>query len=405
MEKRDYGKNEKQMNMIQFHSGWKLLYLKLKYALSVLKYLTRRKKYSLFFFKSLKLLGKGKFLRITKIPKFGKYYYPAVLRVPRWPSRSFDRMVAGGGLNFEAYGTPLNRQIDSVVLAITRKCKYNCQHCYEHHNLAEEDTVPIERWKTAIKTLQQSGVSSFILSGGEPMLRFEGLLEIVGSVDTDLSDFHVHTSGYGVTPEKAAILKKYGITAAGIAFDDFNPGEHDRVRGYSGAHQNAVQAIHYFREAGIFPYINLCIRKDLARPGALWKYFDYVNGLNAGAISMLEPKPCGKYISGNGGDLLSKEEREGVTTFFNEANLGKKYRNYPPVIYFQYYERPDINGCLMGALSHFYINSLGNVQPCIFLPTSFGNIMEEELPVILKRMREAVPKPIKQPCPAVTRCL
>ncbi|MDQ1354312.1 MAG: Radical core protein, partial [Acidobacteriota bacterium] len=386
---------------IKFYSGWKLQFLKLKYALSLLKYLARRKKYSLFFLKSLKLLGKEKVLKTKKIPKFGKYYYASVLRVPRWPSKSFDRMVAGGGLNFDAYGTPQNQQIDTVILAITRKCNYNCQHCYEHHNLAEEESVPIERWKTVIKILQQSGTSLFILSGGEPMLRFEGLLEILDSVDTGLSDFHVHTSGNGVTAERAALLKKYGITAAGIALDDFNPWEHDRVKGYSGAHHNAVQAIQNFREAGIFPYINLCLRKDLTRPGVLRKYFEYANGLNAGAISILEPKPCGTYIPVNSGDLLSREEREVVTTFYKEANLDKKYRNYPSVVYFQYYERPDIYGCLMG-LSHFYINSLGNVQPCIFLPVSFGNIIDEDFQVIFKRMREAFPKPIKQPCPVVT---
>ena len=101
--------------------------------------------------------------------------------------------------------------------------------------------------------------------------------------------------------------------------------------------------------------------------------------------------------------MFSREEREVVTMFYEEANLDKKYRNYPAVVYFQYYERSDIYGCLMG-LSHFYINSLGNVQPCIFLPVSFGNILEEDFPVIFKRMREAFPKPIKQPCPAATHC-
>jgi MoaA/NifB/PqqE/SkfB family radical SAM enzyme len=221
-------------------------------------------------------------------------------------------------------------------------------------------------------------------------------------VDTNLSDFHVHTSGYGVTRERTAALKKYGITAAGIALDDFDPQRHDQLKGYNGAHQKASQAIQYFREAGIFPYINLCLRKDLIRSRVLWKYFDYVKNLNAGVISLLEPKPCGRYIPANGDDLLDDDDRKIVTGFFKEANRSKKHKDYPYVAYMQYFEKPEHFGCLMGGLSHFSINSAGNVQPCVFLPFSFGNIIEEDFWDIFKRMREAVPVPLHQPCPAVT---
>jgi MoaA/NifB/PqqE/SkfB family radical SAM enzyme len=391
---------------IKFYTGWKLGIFKLRFVISLVKYLVRRRKYPLFSIKSLHLYRKKKLLELPKIPKFGKHYYNAILRIPRWPSTAYDRMVAGGGLNLSIPGTPMKQHIDSVILAVTGKCKYSCQNCYEYNRLAENDRIPIERWREVIKELQKLGVSVIVLSGGEPMLRFEGLIEILAAVDTTHSDFHVHTSGYGVTQERAIALKKCGVRAAAVALDDYNPGRHDRLKGYAGAHKKAIRAIKYFHEAGIFPYINLCLRKDLIGSGSLWKYFDYVKDLDpgVGVISLLEPKPCGRYIPGNGNgeDLLSEDDRNIVIDFFKKANRDKMYKDYPYVAYMQYFEKPERFGCLMGGLSHFYINSSGHVQPCVFLPVSFGSIMEEDFIDIFKKMRGAVPAPLHQPCPALT---
>lgn len=55
----------------------------------------------------------------------------------------------------------------------------------------------------------------------------------------------------------------------------------------------------------------------------------------------------------------------------------------------------------MGGLSHFGIDSAGNVNPCVYLPVTFGNILEEEFPVIYERMRASVPRPIHAECPCL----
>lgn len=101
---------------------------------------------------------------------------------------------------------------------------------------------------------------------------------------------------------------------------------------------------------------------------------------------------------------MSEDDRNIVIDFFKKANRSKMYKDYPYVAYMQYFEKPKHIGCLMGGLSHFYINSSGHVQPCVFLPVSFGNIMEEDFLDIFKKIREAVPAPLRQPCPAVILC-
>lgn len=382
-------------------AGWRLFPLRIIFLLSMFKYVFQRKKYPLFRWNSLQLLKSQKMLALTKVVKLAHHYYAAIMRVPHWPSKAFDHMAGSGGFDIRFSGTPKKEQIDVVILAITQKCQYMCMHCYERENLSEEETVPIDKWKDIVKQLQNKGVSIFCLSGGEPFLRFEGLMALLESGDKRLSDFHIHTSGHGATLEKALALKKAGLQAAGISLDDYNPERHDAFRGYKGAYRDAVQAIKCFRQVGVYTYTNVCLRKDLIKEQGLWRYFQLAKDLNVGTINLLEPKPCGGLTSKDVDSLFSEEDRIQVTNFYREANQTKKYRDYPLVSYMSFLEKSTSFGCLMGGLSHFYINSRGDVEPCVYLPVSFGNIMEEEFSAIMERMRQAVPFPFKGECPAM----
>jgi MoaA/NifB/PqqE/SkfB family radical SAM enzyme len=390
---------------LKIYSGLSAFLIRTKFILSIGKCLFLRKRYPLFtldqakesYIKTTQIRKEAKIKKIIKIDN--RFYFS--LRLPHWPSKSFDNMVSKGGLNLLAAGTNFKSHIDYVILGITRKCNYNCNHCYELFNLAKEDSVPIERWKEVIRDLQKIGASIITFSGGEPMLRYEGLTELLTSVDKSLSDFHLHTSGHGVTFERATALKLSGLDAAAVGLDDVCPERHDILRGYKGSYKEALQALKYFHEAGIFTYTNLCLTKDLVRSGDLWKYFELLKKLNVGAIQLLEPRSCGGYFSNDSNDLFSENDRKIVNEFFAEANLRRKYRDYPLVFYLAYLEAPERLGCMMGGLSHLYIDSMGNVNPCVFVPVSFGNIMEESFFDIYKRMRSTVPRPLHKQCPSI----
>lgn len=234
------------------------------------------------------------------------------------------------------------------------------------------------------------------------MLRFDDLLSLLESGDKDMSDFHLHSSGHGVTPEKARQVRKAGLQAAGVGVDDFRSECHDAIRGYPGAFQEALRAIKSFQDAGVFTYINMCLTKNLVRSGTLWKYLEFVKSLEVGIIRVLEPKPCGGYFQASPEDLFSEVDRKAVTDFFLAVSGQHRYRSYPLISYESYFEAPQRMGCGMAGYSHFYINSLGNVQPCVFVPVSFGNIMEEDFLTTFKRMKRKIPSPLHVPCPAVS---
>jgi len=390
---------------LRFHAGWSLLFRRAVYVASALKYFLRREDYPLFRLSSanggaLATLKIARQLKLEKMVQFNSTYYTSPV-LPRYPSRAYDHMVATGGLNIAAAGTPLKPQISMILLGITRRCDLHCLHCYERFNLAPAETVPISRWKEVIREIQAQGAGVVVLTGGEPMLRYEGLLELLESGNKDLSEFHIHTSGLGVTPERARELRCAGLTAAAVGLDDVDPRRHDTLRGFEGSHRLAVSALRDFFDAGVFTYTNMCVTRDIVRAGDLWKYYELAKSLNVGMIEMLEPRPCGGF-AGRGDDiLLSDDDRTKVTEFFVTANTAKRFREYPLVYYVAYTEAPERMGCMMGGLSHLTIDSRGNVNPCVFLPVTFGNIMKEDFSTIYARMRKVIPRPVHKVCPSV----
>lgn len=389
----------------KFYSGIRAIPFRIKFIISSIKYLLQRKKYRLFFLnpakggllKTLWYLNKIKF---RKNVRFKSFYYLS-LTIPRWPSRAFDHMVSKGGLNIKAAGTPRKSQIDLAILGISRKCLYKCKHCYEQFNLNDQETVPLERWQQAIEELQAGGVNIIAFSGGEPMLRFSGLVELLESADKSLSEFHIYTSGYNVTPENARILKEAGLHGAAVGLDDVNPQRYDNFRGYQGAYEQAVQALTSFHQAGVFPYLNVCLSKELVRSRDLWRLLDLAKTLGAGALRLLEPKPCGGYISEKAENLFSHDDHKSVSEFYIKVNKHRKFRHHPLVVHEAYVEKPSNLGCMMGGHTHLHIDSTGHVAPCVFLPISFGNILDETFTDIYKRMREAIPRPLPKECPSL----
>ena len=389
---------------VRYLGGIRIWPTRLRLLASYGRYLFRPRRYPLFILNRskgglLRSLQTAKELHIRKYVKSdGGYRYS--LTVPKWPSQPYDRMAGLGGLNINAAGTKFKRQVDHAILAISRKCVYRCRHCYERSHIASEETVPLEAWKRTVRDLQAMGTSIIVFSGGEPMLRYGDLLELLRSGDKSLSEFHVHTSGHAVTEDKAKALKDAGLEAAAIGLDDVNPGRHDALRGYPGAFREAISAIHSFRRAGLFTYINLCLTKDLVRSGDFPTLMELAKGLGVGAIRFLEPVPVGGYQEKDRAELFSDEDRAVTTDFFLKVNGSRRYARYPFISYEAFSEAPERLGCMMGGHSHFAVDGLGNVLPCVFLPVSFGNIMAEDLAAIFSRMREAIPRPCREGCAA-----
>ena len=338
-------------------------------------------------------------LLLYKFIKFNNQFY-STPTIPAFPSHPYDKMVEKGGLNFYQAGTTSKLQIDSVFLAVTNKCNLHCKYCYEKFNINKQKSIPVSKWTEIISKLQNKGVNIFILTGGEPLLEFDKLIEILNLSDTHQSDFHIHTSGASITKEKVKALKKAGLKAAAVGLDNYDAQKHDKMRG-KGSFEEAVKALKLFNNEGILTYINFCAHKEIINDGGLFKYLDFVKNLNVSMIQLLEPRPCGGYFNNDFENWLNIEDKMQLKQFTILANKSRKYRNHPLIYYVAHVESKTQLGCHMGGLSHFYINSGGDVCPCVFFPVTYGNILSEDIYTIFKRMRENIPFPILSDCPSM----
>jgi len=137
------------------------------------------------------------------------------------------------------------------------------------------------------------------------------------------------------------------------------------------------------------------------RSGDLWRYLDLMKDLGVGLIQLLEPRPCGGYRGKALAGLFDEEVRRLVREFVQVGNTSRRYARHPLLYDLAGVERSPSIGSTMGGISHFAIDTTGHVIPCVFTQVSFGSILEEDLPTILARMREAMPRPIHAGCPSV----
>jgi len=386
----------------KYFRNWKIISLTLSTIFKSLSHFNSNSYKQIKFLSSNSILStlrlRGKLL-LYKLVYFNKQYY-STPTIPAFPSNAYDNMVLKGGLNFLSAGTQMKKQIDSVFLAITNKCRMSCEYCYERHNLNQTDNISAAKLKEIIKSLQHIGVNIFVLSGGEPLIDFDKLVDILSSSDKDQSDFHLHTSGNSVTWAKVKQLKDAGLKAVAIGLDDFNEEKHNKIRG-KGSFADAIKALQLFNEAGILTYVNLCVSKDLLKADNLYKYYEFVKGLKVSIIQLLEPRPCGGYFNNRSDVWLDAEDKKKLIEFTLNGNKKRIYKNYPLIYYVAHIEGVNQLGCHMGGLSHFYIDSKGNVCPCVFFPIMYGNIIEENILSIYKRMRKNIPHPLHTECPSL----
>lgn len=317
---------------------------------------------------------------------------------PGWPGRAFDRIA-------DRVTDNLGRDLEdwdpftlALVISITRKCVYRCKHCYAINTLGTNDVVSLEQLLEAARGFQRLGVGIIAWEGGEPLLRFDDLLTLIGET-RDESEAWIATTAYGLDDEKAWRLKEAGLAAAIISLDHYDPDEHNRFRGNRKAFDMAVDGIRIFRENGILPNLCICMTRETATEEVLFRYLELAKEVGAAFVQILDATPSGNYL---GQDIiLTEAQLQVVRRFHREVNSDPGYRDYPSISARALLESDGCYGCSAG-FALCYVDSSGNFQPCDLLQISFGNVFEEGVEPVYQRMKERFPHPRRGRCPAQT---
>ncbi|EFR41810.1 radical SAM domain protein [Selenomonas sp. oral taxon 137 str. F0430] len=106
-----------------------------------------------------------------------------------------------------------------LVLALTGDCNFACRYCYAAE--MRRETMDFETARRAI-SLAAAGGTPFVLqfSGGEPMLAFPLIEEIVRYVEAERipARMQVQTNGSLLTEERARFLHRHRV-GIGVSID------------------------------------------------------------------------------------------------------------------------------------------------------------------------------------------
>lgn len=289
----------------------------------------------------------------------GKYYLR--MAAPGFPSKAHRAMMAsevGRVIAPDRITCP-----STLFLAITKQCRMNCEHCFEWDEINRQETLDVAGIVEIIKKFAAFGTTQFMLSGGEPMLKYRELLQILKEAPRN-ADYWIITSGYGLTAERARELKDIGLTGVTVSIDHHIPALHDIFRGYKGAFDIATEAVRNANNAGLVTAVSLCTTREYISPENLDSYMELARSLGVAYAQILEPRKKGRYKDKD--VLLKAEHLEVLEEFFMKYSLGKEYRDFPILNYTGYHQRR--TGCYGSGSRFFYIDADGDAHLCPFCP-------------------------------------
>jgi MoaA/NifB/PqqE/SkfB family radical SAM enzyme len=312
--------------------------------------------------------------------------------------RKFTVVNVGGNLVVHSHLPPLNslaykRFVGEHLLSkavkpshaqigITNICPQHCEYCYNKGRTG--DPMDTETILGVIRDLKSVGVFWIGITGGEPLLNKDlpGIVEAIG----DNCASKLFTTGCGLTKELAKDLKQAGLIYATISLDHWSEERHDNIRKYKGAFKAALRAIETFLGiGGIHVSVSAVLSKAMLKEESVEELLDFLKRLEIHEAWLSEAKPS----------VQSYWDRELVITDQERLGLMALQDRYNKqggmtVNYLSHFEDVRHFGCTAGH-KMVYVDTFGEVSPCVFIPMTFGNVQNRRLTDIVSDMQKHFP--------------
>lgn len=264
--------------------------------------------------------------------------------------------------------------IPYLMFGITYECQCKCRHCCTGNYIKEKHR---ELTTEEVKDVIDQAYKAFVVNyfGGEPTLRRD-IMELINYASKNAIFVFMDTNGLLITKDYARQLKDNGLELLYVSIDSPIPQKHDEYRGVEGCFEKAVEAVKNALDVGLKCIISTYMTKESLRNGEFERVIQMGRKMGATGVRYLLPTPAGRWLH-NVHVRLSPKEVERV----------RELADFPFVCRDFYFQNQSSSQCRGVANKEYvYISPYGNVQPCCFMPLSFGNTREEPLKTILERM-------------------
>jgi MoaA/NifB/PqqE/SkfB family radical SAM enzyme len=298
--------------------------------------------------------GEARFSRLLLAD--GKVYFN--FHMPGFPSAIMKR-VRLGELNRIRPVRAQHSRFRLLFLNITNNCPLRCKHCYEWHNLNKPGQLPAEEYKAILAGFAAQGIGQVHIGGGEPLMNYPTLLEIVKFLD-EKSETYIATSGVGLSYERAVELKQAGLTGAAISVDHYIADHHNEFRGSPKAFELAMEATENSLRAGLITCWSICVTREFLASGSIDTYAAFAASRGVHFIQLLDPFPSGRFEGLDVSlDISQYKLLEEFYLGYNRANVNK---HHPLVVYPGYHQRR--MGCMGNGNYYLFIDTWGNLHSC-----------------------------------------
>lgn len=271
-----------------------------------------------------------------------------------------------------------------VNFGVTDICNAKCEHCSFYGNTMhkpELDIVSKNEMKKILKDCQDFGISVINFVGGEPLLN-DNLPDLISSLDKDKTVSSVYTNGWFLK-EKAKELKDAGIMMVIVSLDSVVPGKHDKFRKLPGLFDKAIEGIRECQKLGLLTAISTTVTQEDLQNRNFESMIRLSKKLKVNELIVFDTMPIGMYshrvdLSNNKIDF---QRLFGIVDKYN------KDESYPGIFCYAHFRSQMAFGCSAGR-NYFYITPYGEMCPCDFTAQPIGNILEEPLPNLWRKLSQ-----------------
>lgn len=298
------------------------------------------------------------------------------------------------------YGVTMPQIVNApfmVVWDFTHRCNLKCAHCYLDAQKALPNELDTGEAKRLVEELADAGVVIIAFSGGEPLMR-KDFFEVAEHARKNGIYVALATNGTLITPEVAAMIQGAGIEYVEISVDGRDAESHDAIRGIPGAFDRTIEGIRNAVAAGFYT----CMATTVTRANyhQVPDIYGLASDLGVNRFMCFNFIPTGRGLGMTDQDISPEERRdlirylmartregggpEALTTAPQIASLALESETGVPVGHFYSGEAMEgrtglladfIGGCGAGRL-YCSIEPQGDLQPCVFLPITVGNVRD-----------------------------
>ena len=287
--------------------------------------------------------------------------------LPPIPSGPFRRLLANEAR--AAIGRPVP---STVSIEVTRSCGAICEHCLIREG---EGELSYEEMTGVIDQALDLGSCIITFTEGDPLLR-EDIFDLIRYIDPEKAVVNLFSPGLELTAEKAVKLKEAGLYNLIIGVYSTNPEEHDQVRGVSGAHSRALEAIGMALNAGLMVTMSCHIKAG--QVDRIWDLYGLAAELGVQELSIWEGMPRTPE------EKLTLIEKEKILDIYRKINSTPG----GPRIFANTYFEGRMLGCMAGR-RWMHVAVDGSIRGCPYLKESYANVKEVSLKNAWRALRRS----------------